>query len=565
MDGAISIGTLSTSTGSPRLGGTASKLDTEAVLLATYEAKRLPAVRLENRTSRNEEKIAAFEELRTLLGQLQQAADGLRNPPGFLGAASNVFETKQAFFSSSSAVAPGEIAGVAVTNSAAAGAFDLTVMQLASAEKRATASTLGAAATLGDAWNGGTAFAGTLSIGLDGGDAATIAIDSDMTIYDLRDRINAERSTTGVRASVLKVADDDFRLVMTAEETGRPIVIGDATGLADGFSSTQLQAAQPAVFEIDGVEITRLQNQVDDLLPGVTVNLFKAEPTTTISVSVEPSLGEVKERLGALVEAYNTFRDFVATQSAVDADGRPTAEAVLFGDRTMGALVSGLGALVGGGVAGLPADAMASLRAIGIEIDAGNRLTIDDARLDNALFTKLDEVRGLFEFQMQSSSSELAVFSRTNALSATAFTVGITDADADGLPEAVTINGAAAEFDGSTIRGAAGTAVEGLELIWTGRGSTTIDVEVSQGIADRLFNFIGPSVDTLGGSISQAIDTLKDANSTYARQIERIEDRALRARELLLERFTAMEAALSMANTMLSQIRAQIDAMTADS
>jgi hypothetical protein len=160
MDGAISIGTLSTSTGSPRLGGTASKLDTEAVLLATYEAKRLPAVRLENRTSRNEEKIAAFEELRTLLGQLQQAADGLRNPPGFLGAASNVFETKQAFFSSSSAVAPGEIAGVAVTNSAAAGAFDLTVMQLASAEKRATASTLGAAATLGDAWNGGTAFAG---------------------------------------------------------------------------------------------------------------------------------------------------------------------------------------------------------------------------------------------------------------------------------------------------------------------------------------------------------------------------------------------------------------------
>jgi flagellar hook-associated protein 2 len=565
MDGAISIGTLSTSTGSPRLGGTASKLDTEAVLQATYEAKRLPAVRLETRTSRNEEKIAAFEELRTLLGQLQQAADGLRNPPGFLGAASNVFETKQAFFSSGSAVAPGEIAGVAVTNSAAAGAFDLTVMQLATAAKLATVSTSGAAATLGDAWNGGTAFAGTLAIGLDGGDAATIAIDSDMTIYELRDRINAERSTTGVRASVLKVADDDFRLVMTAEETGRPIVIGDATGLAGGFSSTQLQAAQPAIFAIDGVEITRLQNQVDDLLPGVTVNLFKAEPATTISVSVEPSLGEVKERIGAFVEAYNTFRDFVATQSAVDADGRPTAEAVLFGDRTMGGLVSGLGALVGGGVAGLPADAMASLRAIGIEIDAGNRLTIDDARLDNALLTKLDEVRGIFEFQMQSSSSQLAVFSRTNALSATAFTVEITDADADGVPEAVTINGAAAEFDGSTIRGGAGTAVEGLELIWTGQGSTTIDVEVSQGIADRLFNFIGPSVDTLGGTISQAIDTLKDANSTYARQIERIEERALRARELLLERFTAMEAALSMANTMLSQIRAQIDAMTSDS
>ena len=35
--------------------------------------------------------------------------------------------------------------------------------------------------------------------------------------------------------------------------------------------------------------------------------------------------------------------------------------------------------------------------------------------------------------------------------------IEITDADADGTPEAVTIDGVAAEFDGSTIRGADGT------------------------------------------------------------------------------------------------------------
>ena len=37
-----------------------------------------------------------------------------------------------------------------------------------------------------------------------------------------------------------------------------------------------------------------------------------------------------------------------------------------------------------------------------------------------------------------------------------------------------------------------------------------------------------------------------------------------RARDLLIERFTAMEAALSMADLMMNQIRAQVDAMTAD-
>jgi flagellar hook-associated protein 2 len=564
MDSSISFGTLSTTNGRPRLGGTASKLDTEAVLEATYTAKRLPAVRLENRTTRNEEKIAAFEDMRGLLDNLKQAADALRNPPGFLGAQSNAFETKQAFFSSSTAVPPGEILGVAVSNGAAAGDFDLKVHQLAIADKLATAATAAADATLGDSWNGGAAFSGTLEIGLDGGPTAGIAVNGDMSIYDLRDRINGERSTTGIRASVLKVSDSEFRLVMTAEETGKAISIADATGIGGGFATSQLQVAQPAIFDIDGVTITRLSNQTDDILPGVTINLFKADPGTIINVSIEPSLGDIKERVAAFVQAFNDFRTFAEEQSAVDANGRPLPEAVLFGDQTMRGLIGGLGSLVGSGVAGLDADALGSLRAVGVELNAENRLEIDDSRLDNALLTKLDEVRDIFEFRFSASSNELAVFARTNALAATDFTIEITDADADGTPEAVTIDGIAAELDGSTIKGAAGSSFEGLELIWTGQGSTTIDVEVSQGIADRVFNFVAPSTDVLQGSITRAIDTLKEQNGNDARQIERIEERALRARDQLLERFTAMEAALAMAETMMSQIRAQIDAMSGD-
>jgi flagellar hook-associated protein 2 len=561
---AISFGTLSTAGDSPRLSGTASKLDTEAVLEATYNAKRLPAVRLETRSTRNEEKIAAFESMRGLLDKLKQAADGLRNPPGFLGAANNAFETKQAFFSSSTAVPPGEILGVAVSNAAAAGIFDLKVDQLAMADKLATAATGAADAMLGDAWNGGAAFSGTLEIGVDGGATASIAVDGEMTIYDLRDRINGERSTTGIRASVLKVSDSEFRLVMTAEETGKAISIADSSGITGGFATTQLQAAQPALFEIDGVAITRLSNQADDILPGVTINLFKADPGTTINVSIEPSLGDVKERIAGFVQAFNDFRTFVDEQSAVDANGKPMPEAVLFGDQTMRGLIGGLGTLVGGGVAGLDAAALGSLRAIGVELNAENRLQIDDSKLDNALLTRLEDVRDVFEFRFAASSNDLAVFARTNALAATDFTIQITDADADGTPEAVAINGVAAELDGTTIKGATGSPFEGLELIWTGQGSTTIDVEVSQGIADRVFNFLGPSADKLQGSITRAIDNLKEVNGNYARQIDRIEERAMRARDQLLERFTAMEAALAMAETMLSQIRAQIDAMAGD-
>lgn len=564
MASSISFGSLASTGGAPRLSGTSSNLDTEAVLQATYEAKRLPAVRLEGKTTTNESKIAAYESLQGLLQNLRSAANGLRNPPGFLGARDNAFETKEAFFSSSTVTAPGEIVGVALGNDAQTGSFDLRVMQLATAAKLSTPATTSADASLALAWNGGDPFSGTIELGVAGGPTAVIDLDGDLTLHDLRDRINAARSTTGVSASVLKVADDDFRLVLAAEATGKAITLNDSSGLAGGFVTTSLQAARPAIFEIDGVSITRPSNQADDLLNGVTINLFKAEPGTTVAVSVEPSLGDIKSRIVAFVEAFNAVRGFVNEQSAVDVAGGPAADAVLFGDRTMRGIMTGLGGIVGGSVQGLDAAALASFRAIGIELDATSQLRVDDARLDNALLTRLDDVRDIFEFRFRSSSSEIAVFARTNALAASAMQLEITDADNDGTPEAVTINGVAAVVDGSTIKGAKGSPFEGLELIWTGRGSTTIDIDVSQGLADRVFNLVQPAVDPLNGSISRAIDSLRDMNGSYAKQIERIEARATRARDLLIERFSAMEAALTLANAMLAQIRAQIDAMTQD-
>ena len=107
MADGLSIGNLSVSGGLTRLTGTSSKLDTEAIVAAAYASKRLPAVRLEQRISRNEARGAALGELRTLLQNLQDGIVGLRNPPGLLGAGDYVFETKQAFLSGGGAVPAG--------------------------------------------------------------------------------------------------------------------------------------------------------------------------------------------------------------------------------------------------------------------------------------------------------------------------------------------------------------------------------------------------------------------------------------------------------------------------
>ena len=72
---------------------------------------------------------------------------------------------------------------------------------------------------------------------------------------------------------------------------------------------------------------------------------------------------------------------------------------------------------------------------------------------------------------------------------------------------------------------------------------------------------IDEALDQVDGPLQRSLADIEAINDDYARQIERIDQRASRARELLIERLSAMESALSLANTMLTQVRAQMDAM----
>ncbi|MEK0083383.1 flagellar filament capping protein FliD [Benzoatithermus flavus] len=566
MPTGLNLGSLSTAGGVARLVGTSSQLDTEALVKAVYEAKRAPAVRLENSITRNEAKAAAFAELKGLLEKLQSSLDGLRNPPGTLGGESNLFEAKQAYLSSSTTTRPDTLVGLDIADRASVGTFALTVERLATAEKQATASVGGAGVTLADGWNAGSGFAGTLLIGLAGGPQQRIAVDGTMTLADLRAAINAKSVETGVTASIVKVSDTDCRLILTGTETGRAITLGsDPAGddVLGRMGLSRLQAAQTSRIVVDGVTVERTGNTIDDLYEGVTLSLLKAEPGTTVTVGIEPDLASIKSGIRSFVDAYNAVRDFVAKQSAVDASGKVSEGAVLHGDSVLRSLSVDLAMLAGGSVVGLASGAPATLRDIGLGFDADNRLVIDGSRLDRKLLSDLDSVRGVLAFGFSASSPELRVLGRSNALTDTSFRLDIVDADADGVPESASIDGVAVDVTGGRIEGRAGTAYEGLELVWVGKGSTSIDVRISTGVADRLFNALDDALDELDGPIGHAIADLAATNEAYRKQIAAIDQRAEAMRARLVARYSAMETALSLAETMMRQVQAQMDAMTA--
>ena len=563
----IGGGTLSTAGGTARLLGSASNLDTDTLVQALTTAKRQPAVRLETKISTNEKKIAAYTELGGLLGKLQTAVTGLRNPPGLLGTRDNLFEAKEVYLTSDSGTDASSLINVAASNDVQPGKLQVQVQQLATARKFAADSVTDSKADLATALNGGTAFAGSFALGTAGGGSAIIAVDGTMSMDDVRAAINAQRSVTGVSANLVKVNDSDFRLVLTADQTGKEVTLTPAAGdpvlgvlgLSDDGGQTfkhALAAAQPALISLDGVTISRPSNEITDAVAGLTLDLVKAQPGTTITVDVQRSLAGVRDQIGAVVDAYNGIRDFVTKQGALDSTGSTTGDAVLFGDTLLRSLTQSLGDIISRPVAGVAAGGPNSLGGIGLKLNSDNKLQTDDTTLENALLDNLDSVRNVLEFRFTASAGSLRVFDRTNDLTDASFKVQVTDADGDGVPESATADGVDLDLVGNRLVGRAGTAYAGLQMIWGGKGSEAIDVTATQGAADKLYNLISKFNDDINGSLKNARDTLQQQDTDYQAQISTIDDRVDRYRDQLLAKFQAMETAISLANSMMQQVKA---------
>lgn len=314
------------------------------------------------------DRLSAWQSLADKLSALQTAAEDIQDADDF-----DLFKTT--LTSSNSSVAAEDLIKVTAGSGANIGQFDVQVSQLATAEKLQSVSVA--------AKDSATGWTGSIVIGEDDpktpdvNEARTIELDG-KSLIALRDEINALDSgdnPTGVTASILRVGEGDYRLILTADETGADgITLTDAPG--NYFNDTPLQDGKDAIFSIDGISMTRSSNEIDDALPGVTLTLVGAEepPTTTVSVRVTSDTDAVKKKIQTFVDAYNGVMDFISDQMSYNTDTKKTGGA-LFGDTTLKSIKSNIQNLF----------LNSGLSEVGITTGTDNTLTIDSDALEEAL------------------------------------------------------------------------------------------------------------------------------------------------------------------------------------
>lgn len=369
------------------LSGLGSGFDWKSVVdqLRQVENQRLNT--LNTKKKGFEDKLSAWDSLNSKLMDFQKAVQDLQQV--------NDFDLFRVGLSSSSSVAAETILSASTGYGAAAGQYDLEIIQMARAEKIQSSSVASSRDSAG--WTGQITLNG-VSIELDG-----------KSLTALRDEINtlnARQNPTGVSASILQVSSNDYRLILTSTQTGSTgIDLTDASG--DYFVDTPLQEGTDAIIKVDGaITVTRTSNTIADVIPGVVLSLKGESPGTRLTLKMERDSDAIQERVQKFVDAYNGIGDYLRKQMSFDATSKKAGGA-LFGESMLRTLKTSL--------QGVLSDS--GLTSMGIKIDRENTLSLESEKLKELLDTDLSGTIG--RFNAMSSSIDALLDRSTDSIDGT--------------------------------------------------------------------------------------------------------------------------------------------------
>ena len=557
---------VSTSGSSTYITGTASGLDTDAIIDAAVAQKTARADTIDAKVTANKTKITAYQTLQTLLQAVSSSMSDLASSTySSISTTTNAFDEKQAYLTASDGTDATSVLAVSADSDATAASYEITVTQLAKAQKVASALQTSAKTALG--------LDGTMSLGAANGMAVDISVTATMTLNDLSTAINAKTAASGVTATVISTGTG-ARLVLSTSDTNQAISVSTTSGddvalglgLTDqtGAFASQLQAAQPSIVTIDQQTITSDSNELTDVVPGLSISLLQATTSgQTITLDVEANYDDIKTAITGFITAYNALRAFVTTNQTVGSDGTVPEDAVLFADSILRDANRQLSALLSGSPASADDD-VANLADMGITFNASNQLELSsETTLDNLLLTNLSSVASFFETSFTSDNAGLKLMKNATIQS---FDFSLDVTATDGAITDVTVGGKTGLFtvSGSLITGAKGTIYEGLSFALSPATTGSIAVKVSQGFANKITSLIGGFANAASGTIATQIASLETIDTNLTSKADDIRTDAEAYRTKLVNKYAAMESELSAAQLLQQQIKAILGASSDD-
>lgn len=445
------------------LGGGSGVNTSELVESLVAAERSAPEARLDSKKAKLEAQLSGYGVLSSAISTFQENLALLKD--------ADTFNAKTVAFPNTDVVTPVEI-----QPNALAGDYSIEVLDVAQAHSLTSASFSSTSETIGKGtltFNFGTWDDGVDPVGTNDGftrfsedessTGETITIDdSNNTLTGLRDAIND--ADFGVQASI--VADGDgYRLLITAPSGASnelEIVVAedettptnnDASGLSlfafntSGSQLTTSQSGADARLKVNGFEVTRSNNQVDDVVEGLEFTLNKASEGEVISFSISSDTTGAEDVINNFVTSYNDFLSAINGLTGTATDEEDTSVGSLRTDSTAKGLLSQVRSLISSTVTGADSTFNA-LAFVGVKTELDGSLSIDSDTFDEAMEDDYDKIVDLFTPSASSTSSLIEVAQFKDETAAGTYAVNITADPTKGnlVTDTIVNNGAAFDY-----------------------------------------------------------------------------------------------------------------------
>jgi flagellar hook-associated protein 2 len=369
--------------------GAGSGIDVKALAESLVEAERAPRKeKIDEKITKSEAKISGYAAIKYALTTLKSAFEKLNDATDFSAVTANNSQTS--------------VFSATTDSSAVAGRYSVEVTQLASAQTSTSSTTYAAVDT---ELNSGTAF--SLYLSINSATATEIEVDT-TTPTGIVEAIND--ADLGVTAELIQTDDDEYTIVLTGSQgsdqsftlTSEDPTDSTDTAVTNVSFGTRLQTAADAVLEINGLEITRSTNTINDVIDGVTFELYDTNTNSPATLSLLQNTSTIKESIQNLVAAYNDFNDTMTIlldrQSEVEQFG-----GALAGDSLAASIRTKIRALITADST-TPGTDIEAARDVGISFDRDGKMTVDETTLDAALLSSLSDVVTMFSADTNNKS-----------------------------------------------------------------------------------------------------------------------------------------------------------------
>ena len=519
--------------------GIGSGLDIQALVKSLADAQRAPKdARLTQRSERNAAQLSGLAQASSAIDSLSAAITSL------IGGGTL---TSKPTSSNEASLGVSVLAGAQVGNLNQ----QVQVRQLALSQNLVSVSLPNGDAAVGP---------GELTL-TTGGRTAVITIDAtNDSLTGLAAAVNG--TNLGISAEVITDADGTARLVMkgqlgaanaftlTTASTGDIERFQFPAGTGGGM--TAAQTARNAIVRLDGVDVQRATNTVDDLVSGVRLELKVASTTVTHTLGVQRPSAQVEEGVGNFVAAYNEVAALLTELTAAPPGGDGGA---LRGDGGMRELRRQL--------AQLPLTQLSSgtgpktLAEIGVGTNRDGTLSVNSARLKQIVAADPQGVEALFNPGRRSSNPLVTITSPVGRGRPGSYV--LTELVA-GPPPSGMIDGFAMDVSGNSLIAPVLSRAAGLTIAVSG-GATSATITIDAGLGGAL-QAIRERVLDRNGTIAQGKVRYEAQAKQIGTERETLETRSANYFNQLLKTFTAMDRQVSAFKATQSYLDQQVKMWT---